>query len=205
MVKTVKRRTRRTRRTRSMRNPVGKGLGFSRARKYSDSIFTEEDARRANEAFKNGKFPQKYEIERRKRLAKEERERRRNTSVAQASIRPPSKSVSIIYSTTSENPSGVPNKYIDDFIDAYYPSLDEKKKNKLKKALQSEILYDSNWFGEFSQEILKDEAEQLIEKVQIWLKEGSNPGFINDNMSGEDLKPFTKLKHFRNNPLKNYY
>ena len=71
MVKSVKRRTRRIRRTRSMRKPVGKGIGFSRARKYSDSIFTEEDARRVNEDFKNGKFSQKYEIERRKRLAKE--------------------------------------------------------------------------------------------------------------------------------------
>ena len=201
MAKSVKRRTRRIRRirrTRSMRKPVGKGIGFSRARKYSDSIFTEEDARRVNEDFKNGKFPKKYEIERRKRLAKEERERRRNTSVAQASTRPPSKSVSIIYSTTSENPSGVPNKYIDDFIDTYHPSLNEKKKNKLKKTLQDEILYDSNWFGEFSREILQDEEEQFIEKVQIWLKEGSNPGFINHTMSGEDLKPFTKLKHFRN-------
>ena len=197
MVKSVKHRTRRTRRTRRMRNRIARGPGFSRP---TESIFTKKDELKAFEDFRNGKFPQKYEKARRKRMAEEDRIRRMQITS------PPSspKFVTQILSATSGNPSGIPDQYIEDFINSFPISFDEETKNKLRNALQNKIRYDSEWVDEvFSQEILKDEEEQVIAKVQIWLKEGLGDNLINQPISGKaNLIPFKKLREFRNNPSK---
>jgi hypothetical protein len=161
-----------------MRNRIAGGPGFSRP---TESIFTEKD-----------------EKARRKRMADEDRIRRMQITS------PPSspKFVTQILSATSGNPSGIPDQYIEDFINSI--SFDEETKNKLRNALQNKIRYDSEWVDEvFSQEILKDEEEQVIAKVQIWLKEGLGDNLINQPISGKaNLIPFKKLREFRNNPSK---